>query len=190
MKKILMAVFFAVVLAFGGSALALTINDGSIEVGGVDQYYASTYLFPPNDGNEETWIQSVLTEEYYISGSTSVNDSMWIQTDQQYNGEYAFAYDLAGTPDYFFMFLASQPGIVDPDYRNMFLFENLASFEWAVIQLSQLEGYYPPGGEINIGRISHIREIGGTPVPEPGMVILLGIGLLGLAFYNRKRLLN
>ena len=30
----------------------------------------------------------------------------------------------------------------------------------------------------------------GTPVPEPGMVILLGIGLLGLAFYNRKRLLN
>ena len=43
---------------------------------------------------------------------------------------------------------------------------------------------------IGPGAISHVAIYGGTPVPEPGMVILLGIGLLGLAFYNRKRLLN
>ena len=40
------------------------------------------------------------------------------------------------------------------------------------------------------GEISFVALFNGTKVPEPGMVILLGIGLLGLAFYNRKRLLN
>jgi len=43
---------------------------------------------------------------------------------------------------------------------------------------------------LNGGAISHVALYGGTPVPEPGMVILLGIGLIGLAFYSRKRLFN
>ena len=48
------------------------------------------------------------------------------------------------------------------------------------------------GSDGNIPEISHLSVLAdkGIPVPEPGMVILLGIGLLGLAFYNRKRLLN
>ena len=42
------------------------------------------------------------------------------------------------------------------------------------------------------GAISHVTLYGpnGTKVPEPGMVILLGIGLIGLALFSRKRLLN
>jgi hypothetical protein len=33
------------------------------------------------------------------------------------------------------------------------------------------------------GKISHI----GAPVPEPSTILLLGIGLLGLGWYGRKR---
>ena len=185
MKKILMAVFFAVVLAFGGSALALTINEGGINVGDVDTVHDSTYIFEPNDDNELAWIQEVLGNDYYISDAISVKEGDWTQTDQNSD---AYAYYLGGELDYFYIWLATNPK--NPPDANAFLFKNEISLEWAVIQLSDLVGYTPPGGDINIGRVSHLREIGGTPVPEPGMVILLGIGLLGLAFYNRKRLLN
>jgi hypothetical protein len=52
-------------------------------------------------------------------------------------------------------------------------------------------GTYPFNMSINGYDISHISFFkGGVPVPEPGMVILLGIGLIGLAFFSRKRLLN
>ena len=46
--------------------------------------------------------------------------------------------------------------------------------------------------EGSTGAISHVSLYGpnGTKVPEPGMVILLGIGLIGLALFSRKRLLN
>ena len=40
--------------------------------------------------------------------------------------------------------------------------------------------------------LSHLASLhtDSVPVPEPGMIILLGIGLIGLAFFSRKRLLN
>jgi len=56
---------------------------------------------------------------------------------------------------------------------------------WTTAHLEKGSGDFFP-------QISHLSALSTktTPVPEPGMVILLGIGLIGLAFYSRKRLFN
>ena len=63
-----------------------------------------------------------------------------------------------------------------------FIYQDLMPF-----QVAYWDGYAGGSSNVHFGQLSATL---GTPVPEPGMVILLGIGLLGLAFYNRKRLLN
>ena len=184
MKKILISILISAYLAFGGSALALTIS-GDIYVGDVDEIYACTYIFPPDDTNETEWIQSVLGEDYYVSGSYSISAENWFQTNEN---PYAYATALIGEPEYFYIWLATNPN--NPPNYNAFLYVNDPSMDWAVIDLSVLAGdpyfYVNPGDQINIGVVSHMRDTGGTHVPEPSMVILLGGGLLGLFFYGRR----
>ena len=75
--------------------------------------------------------------------------------------------------------LLVKDGAADPVW---YLFD---IFGWDGTSDIVLSNFWPDNGAI-----SHIALYGGTPVPEPGMVILLGIGLIGLAFFSRKRLLN
>lgn len=68
------------------------------------------------------------------------------------------------------------------------LFQNIDDFDWGVFDVSDV-------GEsgLNLGTegytISHVTRFDGAPapVPEPSTVLLVGLGLVGLVGYNRKR---
>ncbi len=184
MKKtrLLLMTVCGFVLFSWGTALAYQLSDGT-DVGEVDGYVASISLGDSGDGTELDWVQTVLgsgysLEEKYDMGETVGNMVMdWKNTNQE--GTYAL--NLLGAPSYYFIKIGAKQ-----DEDDHFLFENLASLSWAVINLPNLEIK-------NIGKLSHVGEVGGggappsEQVPEPGTILLLGGGLLCLAFYGRGR---
>jgi len=184
MKKtqLLLMTMCGFVLFSWGTAMAYHLDDGT-DVGGLDKLVASISLGNSGDDTELDWVQGVLgsgytLEEKYDMGETVGNMLMdWKITNQE--GTYAL--NLLGSPAYFFIKTGAKPNEVDH-----FLFENLDSLSWAVIHLPDLEIK-------NIGKLSHVGEVvgGGAPpseqIPEPGTILLLGGGLLSLAFFGRGR---
>jgi len=73
--------------------------------------------------------------------------------------------------------IMSNIGERDPGNLTVFLAgEGFDSTGWFVLQNKDSQDFLVPAKPV--------------PVPEPGMIILLGIGLIGLAIYSRRRLVN
>ena len=151
-------------------------------VGGVDTFMASIYISPPNPTNEVAWVNTIL--------GTSFTATDLVKTDMGSGGlpwgpvdenSRIVAFNLQDTPSYFYI----KTGNLQVTGDNEFLFQNVAELDWAVVNLDDF------GGNIikEFGQFSHVGELGGTtpPVPEPGTMMLLGVGLFGLAVYGKRR---
>lgn len=184
------AVISALALGAGilttGNASANFIN--GIDVGQIDPLLAETTrsqgTLPGCDsgGNPEQelcWINNVLTGQGL--DPTTYNLKTENVGYQLVDGsESVIGFELTSPSEFFLVMNANWYG----------LFSNLVNLNWAVIDTQALASQFNlPDSNPDKFVISHVATIGGDTarVPAPGVLGLLGAGLLGLGLVSRRK---
>lgn len=174
--------FLCGLLLFSGSALALTL--GGEYIGGLDTLYSWDNV-GSGDEAELTWINDELGASYTSTEVTKYTTTdQWAEVDG-YPDYYAL--ELIGNPEWFSIKLGI--GGTDIQYDH-WLYHNEDLLNWAVVDSTewvstnnivslQLEST----NNIDSSRISNVIQ----PVPEPATMLLLGMGMVGLAGFGRKK---
>ena len=158
------------------------------DVGTKDALLAADTLKNSGSATEEAWIESVLGFDInYTQMSGGISEgSNWESVIGGSAGDYAFEFDIGFNPEYYLLKIGGGKGAGADETH--YLYDNLESLQYAYVNLSDF------GDDVkleNIGIISHIGSTGGGGggggnAPEPSMVGLLAIGLLGMAISRRK----
>lgn len=186
--KISSILAFAISLLISANASATLLND----VGGVDEFIASTTLSKSGDATELNWAQETLRKELNdptITLTLDVKDESgtgWTLVDDPFNNDiYSTKFDI--NPSYFLL----KFGTGGTDIDSHILFKNVGDLSFGVIDFSAAGIDLSQYKNFTIGRLSHVDEFNanptnpqGTPtnpIPEPMTITLFALALLGLA---------
>ena len=174
---IIFAVLIALATVSGALALPVEITPTNYLVKGTETGlpFIEDIIFPLMPGAVELYRATMGSpDEYALAGSY---ETTWLPTGQK---EYGFVDYVGG--DY----VAAPAYLLAKDGAAGWFFYDLTALGWTGTERISLGQLWP-----NQGEYSHISIYGtkGTSVliPEPGTMILLGLGLLGVGIVARKR---
>lgn len=175
MRSLFVSLLIVLMLAATASAFTIAGSPDPINVGDVDLFLGETAK-AGNPDAEAIWVNSVLSAQDPASSAIySVKDEdIDIFAVIENADLYAF-YMEGSTAEYFLIKNATR----------MALFENNDFLDWGVIDVSYLSSEMNIPNDWTISHVTRFNEA--APVPEPSTFLLLGGGLVGLAFYGRKR---
>lgn len=194
--KLLMAMVF-VIYTTSVSAIPSTT------VGGVDTLVDYSSLGNSGDAGELQFFADYLNVDPLALTLEKVNasagdDGNWMEVTGDASDQDLWAFDFTGLdPSLFLVKTGENTGLLADNTAavyDSFLYSNVDSLGYAVIDLNIFTkinpGNGPRGGEetpyIDIFRVSHI-SVTDVKVPEPGMIGLLAIGILGVVVAYRKK---
>ena len=185
MKKLLSAIVVMTLLLFVGTAIADPIyylEDATTEVGYADAIKASTTLLDSSAAGELAWVQSILGSSFTVAYLAGYDSFDWLPTKVSptfVSAPLVWALPLPTPTDYYFIKIGTGGTLLTNDH---ILYTNLASKDYAVIDISSWPGYDASAKNINIYRVSHV----GMATPIPAAAWLLGSGLIGLVAVRRR----
>jgi len=170
-RHLVVMLAFLVLLVFSGSGWAVPLAD----VGSLDNLIEeASSTFIPSYENELAWVQDWLGPEWTFTE----DDILQTFTFEFVEGtDDWWALDFTGEPAYFFLKIGT--GGLDPEPADHYLYQNLEELGWGVIDLSEIY----VARNFDITRVSHVGQVS---VPEPPSVLLLGMGMIGLAGIGRR----
>jgi hypothetical protein len=157
-------------------------------VGGVYNMAAWDEVIPSSDLAEAQFFADYLSVDVStltLSKVASSSGMNWMEDDGDAPGEDLWAFDFPGLgPSLYIIKTSLNIGLSDDgssDTYSHYLYENVYSLSYGVIDLLDFEKMAGGSDSIDIFAVGHV-----SLVPEPGMVGLLAIGLLGIVVVRRR----